>query len=106
MSDYTINDMREDLAKTMKALLIGDKDMTVEKAKAISELGQTMINSAKVEVEALKVLGRGSMKPTGFIAIEHQDTLDLQEGKTPPPQLPAPKPHVRNPMGSAPIGRI
>lgn len=35
-----------------------------------------MINSAKVEVEALKTIGRGKMQPTGFIAIEHKDTLD------------------------------
>jgi hypothetical protein len=106
--DYTINDLRGDLAATIKALRTGDAGMSVEKAKAIGDLAQTMINSAKVEVEMLKTVGRGRMKPTGFVALQHDgDTLDEQEGGNGAiPALPAPdsdarrpKPHIRNPMG-------
>ncbi len=92
--NYTINDMRKDLAATIKALKDNESGMTVEKAKAIGELSQTLINSAKVEVEMLKTVGRGRMAPTGFIALEHQDTLTAQEKGSPanrvPPSLPSP----------------
>ena len=79
MSNYTINDLRGDLAETLRKLRDGDPNMTIEKAKAISELGQTMINSAKVEVEFIKTVGRGRTSPTGFVPITHEDTLDRQE---------------------------
>ncbi|RZZ82356.1 hypothetical protein [Pseudoxanthomonas winnipegensis] len=110
MSDYTINDLRGDLAATIKALREGDPKMDVAKAKAIGDLAQTMINSAKVEVDMLRTVGRGRMKPTGFVALDHQgDTLDRQETGAPP--LPSAaagegrrKPHIRDPMGSAPNG--
>jgi hypothetical protein len=79
MSNYTINDLRGDLAETLRKLRDGDPNMTIEKAKAISEIGQTMINSAKVEVEFIKTVGRGRTSPTGFVPITHEDTLDRQE---------------------------
>lgn len=110
---YTINDLRGDLAATIKALRTGEPGMTVDKAKAIGDLAQTMINSAKVEVEMLKTVGRGRMKPTGFIALQHDgDTLDEQEGGNrttltllaPDSDVRRPKQHIRNPMGSAPRG--
>lgn len=107
MSDYTINDLRGDLAETIGALRRGDEQMSVDKAKAIGDLAQTMINTAKVEVDMLKTLGRGRMQPTGFLAIDHKDTLDEQG----PAQLPAPngskpKPHIYNPVGSGPRGAM
>lgn len=79
MSNYTINNLRGDLAETLRKLRDGDPNMTIEKAKAISEIGQTMINSAKVEVEFIKTVGRGRTSPTGFVPITHEDTLDRQE---------------------------
>ncbi|WP_242540133.1 hypothetical protein [Trinickia mobilis] len=39
--------------------------MEIERAKAVAEVAQVIINSAKVEVEHLKVTGG---KGTGFIA--------------------------------------
>lgn len=113
MSDYTINDMRGDLAATIKALREGDPKMDVAKAKAIGDLAQTMINSAKVEVDMLRTVGRGRMKPTGFVALGNEgDTLDGQEvAGGGAPALPSPtagegrrKPHIRDPMGSTPNG--
>lgn len=79
MSNYTINDLRGDLAETLRKLRDGDPNMTIEKAKAISEIGQTMINSAKVEVEFIKTVGRGRTSPTGFVPITHEDMLNRQE---------------------------
>lgn len=108
MTDYTINTLRADLAATIRALHDPKSGMTVDKAKAIGELAQTMINSAKVEVEALKLVGRSRMKPTGFIAIESGDTPDQQDPAPKQPLLesPAARPHVRNPVGSAPRGSL
>jgi hypothetical protein len=105
MPSYDINDLRNDLAGTIRDLRNPESGMTVEKAKVVSELAQTMINSAKAEVEMLRTVGRGRMSPTGFIPLEHQDTLDQQEHGAGQAQLPAPskpKPHIRNPMGTAP----
>lgn len=61
MSD-NIGTLREQLFETMRELRSGKID--VEKAKAISELGQTIINSAKVEVDYAKVTGS---KGSGFL---------------------------------------
>ena len=109
MTDYTLNDLRGDLAETIKSLRTGKDGMDVAKAKAIGDLAQTMINSAKVEVDMLRTVGRGRMVPSGFIPITHQDTLDQQEeqsGQQPQIAGPRPKPHIRNPVGSGPRGSL
>lgn len=77
MSNYTINDLRVDLAETIRA--VRERTMTVDEARAVSELGQTLINSAKVEVDMLKTMGRRHLTPTGFVPLEHEDTLTRQE---------------------------
>lgn len=108
-SEYTINDLRGDLAATIRQLRTGDTQMTVEKAKAIGELAQTMINSAKVEVDMLRAVGGRNLRPTNFVTLTPTgDTLDQQSGQE-VPQLEAPKkpkPHVYNPMGSGPRGSL
>jgi len=108
---YTVNNLRGDLAATIKALRDGDKDMTVEKAKAISDLGQTIINSAKVEVDMLRAFGQRGVVHTGFVPLpKPADTLEQQDGAgAPKAQLESPrgaKPHVRDPMGTGPRGSI
>lgn len=105
MSEYTINDLRADLAATIRSLRNGDEKMTIEKAKAIGELAQTMINSAKVEVDMLRAVGAPNLRPTGFVQLTHEaDAID-GEGRKEPTALPEstrPKPHVRQAVGSAP----
>lgn len=54
--------------------LNSDKPMELERAKAINETAQTIINTAKVEVEAVKVVG--ASMDSKFIPM------------TPPPGLP------------------
>jgi hypothetical protein len=51
----TINDLRATLFDTLESIKSGTIDL--EKAKAINDLGQTIINSAKVEVDHMKVSG-------------------------------------------------
>lgn len=53
----TLDDLREQLFETLKDLRAKDKPMDVERAKAISEVAQTFINSAKAEVDFVKATG-------------------------------------------------
>jgi len=60
-----IEDLRNHLFATLEALQDEDKPMELGRAKAISSVAQTLINSAKVEVEFLKTTG--SKYGSGFI---------------------------------------
>lgn len=53
-----IDTLRKHLFDTLEALRDKDNPMDIERAKAICEVGQTIINSAKVEVEHMRVSGR------------------------------------------------
>lgn len=50
----TVDDLREHLFAALQGLRDGTLD--VDRAKAISEVSQTIINSAKVEVEAARLV--------------------------------------------------
>lgn len=54
MAKNKITDLRDHLFETLEALKDPDKPMDIERAKAISDVAQTIINSAKVEVEMAK----------------------------------------------------
>lgn len=60
-----IDDLRNHLFATLEALQDEDKPMELDRAKAIADVAQTIINSAKVEVDFLKATGRPSA--TDFI---------------------------------------
>lgn len=53
----TLDDLREQLFETLKDLRTKDKPMDVDRAKAISEVAQTFINSAKAEVDFVRATG-------------------------------------------------
>lgn len=62
-----ITDLRDHLFETIEALKDDEKPMDIERAKAIADTAQVIINSAKVEVDFLKATnGLG----TGFIPDE------------------------------------
>lgn len=63
---HTINDLREHLFATLDGLRDKDKPIDIDRAKAIAEIAQTIINSAKVEVDHMRVAG--TAVGTGFIA--------------------------------------
>ena len=52
-----IEDLRNHLFATIEALLDEDKPMDIDRAKAVADVAQVMINSAKVEVEFMKTTG-------------------------------------------------
>ncbi len=63
MAKHTIDDLREHLFAALAGLKDGTVD--IDKAKAISELSQTIINSAKVEVDYLKAVDGGGSEFLG-----------------------------------------
>lgn len=60
-----IEDLRNHLFATLEGLNDKDDPMPLDRAKTISDVAQTLINSAKVEVDFLKVTG--SLEGSGFI---------------------------------------
>lgn len=58
MPPRTLEELREELFKTLEGLRNNEAPLSIDRAKAISEVAQTFINSAKAEVEYLKVTGR------------------------------------------------
>lgn len=60
----TIDTLRAHLFETLAALNDKNAPMDVERAKAVAEIAQVIINSAKVEVEHQKIAGGTG---TGFL---------------------------------------
>lgn len=52
-----MSDLRNHLFETLEALKDDEKPMDLDRAKRISEIAQTIINSAKVEVEFMEATG-------------------------------------------------
>lgn len=52
-----INDLRNHLFATIEALLDEENPMDIERAKAVAEVAEVVVDSAKVEVMFLKVTG-------------------------------------------------
>lgn len=72
-----INDLRETLFDTLQSVKAGTIDL--DRAKAISELSQNIINTAKVEIEYLKAGGNVS---SDFLEIKNV-TPALNSGPQP-----------------------
>jgi hypothetical protein len=79
-----ISDLRNHLFETLEALKDEDKPMDIARAKAVSDVAQTIINTAKVEIEfyeatgaiestdffdALRLEDRGVARPAGLKAL-------------------------------------
>lgn len=64
-----MSDLRNHLFETLE--MVKDGDMETSKAKTICEIAQVIINTAKVEVDAMKVI-RG---------VKKNDFLELEEGE-------------------------
>lgn len=52
-----MSDLRNHLFETLEALKDADNPMDIARAKAVSEVAQTIINTAKVEIEFLEATG-------------------------------------------------
>jgi hypothetical protein len=64
-----LSDLRNHLFETIEALKDEEKPMDIERAKAISKVAQTVLDSAKVELKAIELTGSASASE--FLEIEH-----------------------------------
>lgn len=60
-----IDDLRNHLFETLEALRDKDEPMELDRAKAVADVARVIVESAKVEVDMLKVTG--GVSGTGFI---------------------------------------
>lgn len=69
MAKNKINDLRDHLFEAIEMLKDEESNMTVEKAEAIAQLSQTIINSAKLEIDYMKVADKvtGITHPSEFL---------------------------------------
>lgn len=73
MNDITT--LRAHLFDTLAALKDKENPMEIERARAVSEIAQTIINSAKIEVDYARVTGTAAGK---FLGIEQTDEQPAQ----------------------------
>lgn len=64
-----IEDLRNHLFATLEALRDQDQPMDIERAKAVADVSRVIIDSAKVEVDMLRVTGSAS-PASGFFPTE------------------------------------
>lgn len=81
-----INTLRSELFATLRALRDQENPMELARAKAVSDVAQTIINSAKVEVDMINAVGARHMAPSGFLG--GSSTPRLQDER----QVTTPKP--------------
>lgn len=65
MPKNKIEDLRNHLFATLEALQDDDNPMDLARAKAIADVSQVIVNSAKIEVDFLRATGR--IQGSGFI---------------------------------------
>ncbi len=68
-----IEDLRNHLFAVIEALQDEESGMDIETAKTISAVAQTIINSAKTEIDFLKITG--GIEGSGFIPYEPRKPL-------------------------------
>lgn len=77
MPKNRLSDLRNHLFATLEALTEENTSslelpQKIEKAKAVAEVAQTIINSAKLEVDYIKATGQADAK-SEFLEAEHSD---------------------------------
>ncbi len=75
-----IDDLRNHLFETLEALKDEEKPMDLARARAVADVSRVIVDSAKVEVDFLKVTG--GLRSTGFLP---EDTGE---------EVPRPKPKL------------
>ena len=55
-----ITDLRNHLFETIERLLDSDEPLDIDRAKAVADVAQVIVNSAKVEVDYMKATGESA----------------------------------------------
>ena len=69
----TMSDLRNHLFETLEGLKDKEQPLELERAKAVCEVAQTIINSAKVEVDAAKAIGASELTSELFMVRVRDD---------------------------------
>jgi hypothetical protein len=91
-----ISDVRTALFKVLDGLRDKESPMDLERARAVNETAQVIINSAKVEVDFLKVVHGDGDAP--FLANPDEDTPAPPQSALPTPETA----RTRDPLQSGP----
>jgi hypothetical protein len=67
-----ITDLRDHLFETIEALKDPDKPMDLDRARAISDVAQTIINAAKVEVDLVKAVNGSAPGSASFFNLPNE----------------------------------
>ena len=73
MAKNKISDLRDHLFAALEGLADPDQPMDVGRARAISEVAQTIIDSARVEVELVKAVGASAPGSGKFFDLPDED---------------------------------
>lgn len=76
MAKNKINDLRDHLFEVIEKLQEGDESMSIEKAQTISMVANTIINSARAEVEYMKVSGQDKSEQSLFQPLNEPKRLN------------------------------
>jgi hypothetical protein len=80
MAKNKITDLRDHLFETLEALKDLEHPMDLERARVISEVAQTIINTAKVEVDLIKAVS-GSGPSSQFFNSPEEHPRRLEDRK-------------------------
>lgn len=86
----TIDDLRTHLFETLKALKDPEKPMELDRARAIADVSKVIVESAKVEVDFLKVTG--ATQSTEFLPVAALPSRPALQGQRPREISAVPKP--------------
>lgn len=78
MAKNKIQDLRDHLFETIELLKSEENKMPIDKAKAIADIAQVIINTAKVEIDFIRATDKsdGFYPSTGFIETENKKAIE------------------------------
>lgn len=76
MTKNKIEDLRDHLFEVIEALKDEHKPMDLDRARAVSDVAATIIESAKVEIAAIRAIDGASLA-TDFIPMEERPRREL-----------------------------
>jgi len=88
MKKESMNDLRSHLFQTIEDLKVGKIDIT--KSKAIADLCQVIVNSARLEVDAMKIISNADNTQLMRDAMKYSTVLCLDEPVEPAPTMDPP----------------
>lgn len=80
MAKNKMSDLRDHLFETLEALKDEEKPMDLARASMISNVAQTIINSAKAEIDLVKAIG--ASQGSDFFQTADREQLEIPSTRT------------------------